>query len=123
MLQWSFDKAKDYNAAIKEGWDIPQELLPPDLIEGYEDWFGDFFELSTERQIGMAEGQIPKSAIDRHIEGWHYEDAFVFSCAIREMDALYLSRGSKESDPTPEPEPDPSALRDSWRARTKDLRK
>lgn len=66
------------------------------MLEGYGGWYEDFWELSTERQIGMAEGEIPASVIARHTAGWSWEDAEAFAYCMRAMDRIYLRRGEDD---------------------------
>lgn len=50
--------------ALKNGSPIPDRILnKPVLRPGLDFYFTAFIELSTERQIGQAEGPIPLSAI------------------------------------------------------------
>lgn len=49
----------------------------------------------------MGVGPIPQSAIDRHTDGWDYEDADLFEFCIRELDGVYLMRANKAEDQTP----------------------
>lgn len=83
--------AEAHRAAIKANAEVPA-LEPPEFLPGLYGWYEDFFELSTERQIGMVVGPIPKSSIDRHVEGWVYHDADMFRECIRAMDSVYLSK-------------------------------
>lgn len=81
-------------AVIKSGgvWSgAPQ----PELQPGLGDWYEDFFELSTDRQLGMVPGPIPSASISRHTEGWDDEDAEMFRVCIRAMDAVYLAPKEK----------------------------
>lgn len=106
MLRWALEHGEAYSAAHEraeqDGSDIPEDLLPPDFLDGYDGWYADFFRLSTERQIGMAEGEIPASAIERHTASWSYDDADIFERCMRAMDKVYLSRGDKPADPAPQ---------------------
>lgn len=74
-------------------------MEPPDILEGFGLWLDDFWRLSTEREIGFGVGPIPASAIDKHVEGWGYEDAELFERCIRAMDGVYLMRSNKTDDP------------------------
>jgi len=69
-------------------------------MDGYGGWYEDFWQLSTERQIGMGVGPIPASAISRHVAGWSDEDAEIFEFCMRRMDEVYLMKSNK-SDETP----------------------
>lgn len=98
MEEW---KAAQEQAEV-EGLDLPDELEPPEILEGLSGWLEDFWRLSTERQIGMGIGPIPASAIDRHTAGWSDEDAETFEFCIRELDGVYLMRANKTEDAPPE---------------------
>lgn len=106
MLRWALEHGEAYSAAKKlaaeDGSDVPGDLLPPEFLDGFGGWYTDFFRLSTERQIGMAEGEIPSSAIDRHTVGWPYDDAAMFEHCMREMDKIYLARSEKPADAAPQ---------------------
>ena len=94
---------------IRRGKPVPDSLIGPDVLPGYEDWYRAFHELSTDRQIGMAVGPIPAAAIDRHGGG-----AF-FRRVIRAMDRVYLAHVRGDVD-APESE---NLARDSFRAAMK----
>lgn len=55
-------------------------------------WWDAFWELSTERQIGMAEGPIPASAIHEEARGLSLDEMHGFRRVIRAMDAAYLGQ-------------------------------
>lgn len=76
-------------------------MEPPEILEGFGGWFEDFWNLSTNRQIGFGVGPIPQSEIDRHTAGWDYEDAEMFEVCIREMDRVYMMRTNKTEDAPP----------------------
>ena len=64
----------------------------PDILPWNRFYWESFFELSTERQIGMGAGPIPRSAIvayakESGIDGDRYD---VFHRIIRALDAEYL---------------------------------
>lgn len=80
-------------------------------MDGYGGWYEDFWQLSTERQIGMGVGPIPASAISQHVAGWSEEDAEVFEFCIRRMDEVYLMKSNK----TDEPEQPALSARDAFR--------
>lgn len=92
---------------------MTEALDPPQILDGYGGWYEDFWRLSTERQIGMGLGPIPASAIDRHAEGWSYEDAEAFEFCIRRMDEVYLMKSNKTEQPEPSASP-----RDAFREAT-----
>lgn len=99
---------------------MPEALEPPEILDGFEGWWEDFWRLSTERQVGFGVGQIPQSEIDRHIRGWNYEDASMFQHCIFEMDRAYMMKvNSSEQPSTDQPNVSP---RDAFRAATSDRR-
>ncbi|WP_305096482.1 phage tail assembly chaperone [Croceibacterium aestuarii] len=100
-LRWSLDHADEWRAAKEAGF-VPESLEPPQILDGYGGWFEDFWRLSTERQIGMALGPIPASAIERHVAGWPYEDAEAFEHCIREMDGFYMKTQNKTGEAPPD---------------------
>lgn len=91
-------------------------MQSPEILDGFGGWYEDFWRLSTERQIGMGVGEIPASAIDRHVAGWGYEDAELFEFCIRRMDEVYLMKSNKteETEPTASPR---EAFREATAAR------
>lgn len=123
MLRWALKHAEEHAAARKledeGGPEVPEHLLPPDTLDGFGGWYEDFFTLSTERQIGMAEGEIPASVIARHVAGWPYDDAEMFEHCMRAMDRVWLKRGEKDDEGE---KPEISA-RDAFKAATADGRR
>lgn len=81
----------------RAGVPIPAGLHPPPVWSGFEQWFNDFWELGTERQVGMGVGPIPKGAIDRHVAGWPKAEAALFWRLIRMLDNMFLERRAAES--------------------------
>lgn len=89
---------------MKDGgsWDGPPQ---PEILPGFASWYGDFFELSTDRQIGMAAGPLPAASIDRHTNGWDDDDADMFRACMRAMDLAFMDRTKKPpSGPEQTPE-------------------
>lgn len=86
----------------------------PEIQPGFNEWYDDFFELSTDRQIGMAVGPIPKSSIEKHTEGWPPDDAEMFRFCMRAMDAVYLER---EEKPAPDVASQRAAFNDAFKGR------
>lgn len=109
-MRWALNNADAYQALKDAGASIPECLEPPEILDGFGGWYEDFFELSTERQIGMGLGPIPQSCIDARTAGWRYDDADMFSMCIRAMDAAYLAirNGNKEPE-------EPVSARDAFR--------
>ena len=89
-----------------KGRELPERFIGPSLLPGYEGWFDAFYELSTDRQLGMAIGPIPAASIDRQNEGP------LFRRVIRAMDGVYLAHVRGVPDV---PESDNPA-RDAFRA-------
>lgn len=86
-----------YQLLTSQGKDLPPALIPPGVFPGYEGWLEDFWELSTDRQLGFGgAGPIPKSSIDRHIIGWKPSDADLFRSVIRALDRVVLSNAAGE---------------------------
>lgn len=71
-----------------EKWNGPPR---PELKEGLSVWYEDFWELSTDRQIGMAAGPIPRASIVDHCRGWPDDDAEMFRICMRRMDDIYIN--------------------------------
>nr|WP_303763827.1 hypothetical protein [Sphingobium yanoikuyae] len=92
-------------------------MEPPEIIDGFGGWYADFWLLSTERQVGFGVGPIPASAIDRHTQGWDYEDADMFEHCIREMDEVYLMKANSAGQ-SPAPPADAMSPREAFRAAT-----
>lgn len=83
-------------------------------MPGTEPWLADFFELGTDRPIGMnGVGPIPATTIDRHTAGWPEDEAELFRHVIRAMDRAYLAAMRPDRDA---PDSDNPA-RDAFRAR------
>ena len=76
---------------------IPDSLIAPDLHDIEWLYWNAFWELGTDRQVGMEKGPIPWSSIERFIAKHPGCDFGVFSSIIREMDGAYLSHQGGES--------------------------
>lgn len=65
----------------------------PDITLYEASFYRAFWELGTERQIGMATGPIPRSAIRDYAleEGMGETDAMIFMRVIRAMDNAYMT--------------------------------
>ncbi|HEV7416044.1 MAG TPA: hypothetical protein VGN98_07790 [Tianweitania sediminis] len=90
MVELSETHGEQFDALDEE----PEEL--PVQIEQY--WRA-FWELTTDRPVGMGVGSIPFSAIDRYAtrfgidEAEHFER---FAALIRRMDGVYLKWSSEK---------------------------
>lgn len=69
-----------------KGRPVPAHFLPPDIDDGYAEWFSAFWELSTDRRIDG--GPIPWSAIEAWPVPAHERGRFL-RC-IRAMDRAFL---------------------------------
>ena len=71
----------------------------PKLRQGLELFYGAFWDLSTERQIGFgAVGQIPTTKIDewadRYELNWNQREAL--KACVRKMDRTFISHVSEK---------------------------
>lgn len=103
--------APAYNAAIEAGVST-DSLEPPAMMPELLGIYDDFWELSTDRQIGMAAGPIPAASIARHTAGWPYDVAWMFRICIRKMDDAYRAKpDDKPADATGSDNPARDAFR------------
>lgn len=72
----------------EQGRTVPESLCPPDRLEGFGGWLETFWELDTERQVGMTIGYIPVSKIRQRCAGW--PDAGLFVSVMRRLDRAYV---------------------------------
>jgi hypothetical protein len=78
---------------------LPQWYVDePDAFPGTEHYMRIFWDLSTERQVGVAIGQIPTGKIEEYAlrRGWGAETIRVLKYLMRELDAKYLDWALKE---------------------------
>lgn len=97
---------------LAAGTNIPPAYAPPELLPGATDVYSAFWELSSDRQIGMAVGPVPWSSIDRWLRRKRVTDAAdiqVFIRLIREMDEVYLGHDPAAAAPVIAP---PLSLRE-----------
>lgn len=67
--------------------------MRPDLFPGADEYLNAFWELSTDRPIGMAAGAIPFTSIDRYAARFGVDDPDEFQSllrAIRACDGAWL---------------------------------
>ncbi|WP_446650564.1 phage tail assembly chaperone [Alcaligenes faecalis] len=79
------------------GQEIPESLMPPDLHDVEWSYWQAFWELSTDRQVGMASGPVPWTAIHAYAQSERITDVSSFAGIIRAMDDAYLSHQGGES--------------------------
>lgn len=109
--------AKEYELA-REAGKVLVGIEPPELMPGLRIWFDDFFELSSDRQLGMVTGPIPASTIDRYVADMDWEDADMARACLRAMDAAYIkeiNRKPGDADDVPQKAGE-NAARDQFRA-------
>lgn len=102
-MRWAIVYGDAWRKAKDAGVDVdalPEDEFPhpPEIIDGFGGWYEDFWLLSTDRQIGMGIGPIPHQSILRHVQGWRYDDADMFTDCIRAMDAVYLELASQKPE-------------------------
>lgn len=98
QLSWSAAAESIRKRYEKIGAPIPDHLFPPILPEGYEHHYEAFWELSADRQIGMAAGPIPFTAISeyaRRVQIDELDDFWLFAGLIRKMDEVFLKHFAK----------------------------
>lgn len=114
MVTWELDNPgaqAERDRCEKDGVDIPEELWPPELLPGASEWLERFWELSTDRQLGMSVGPIPAASIDRATADMVDTEAYQFRVCMRAMDSAFLAHnaavsGGKKRVPTKKMEPE-----------------
>lgn len=124
-MRWAIIYSDAWREAKEAGVDVDalhedQFPHPPEIIDGFGGWYEDFWQLSTERQIGMGVGPIPFSAIARHVQGWRYDDADMFAECIKAMDTAYLELAAKKPEERGQKEVN---ARDAFKSATKGRRR
>lgn len=72
----------------------------PDIREGLDFIWDAFWSLSSDRQVGMGEGGIPFTAIDRYAQRYgmdRLDDFDRFQSLIRGLDGEYLTIRGEQS--------------------------
>lgn len=80
--------------------ELPEALAnAPQLLMGLESYFSAFWELSTERHIGMGLGQIPASAMRSFArdEGMDDDEYDRFRYLVRSMDDAWLAHQGEQA--------------------------
>lgn len=96
---------------------MPDHLIQPPVAPGYEDWWNDFWELCTDRQIGNVIGPLPATSIDRHTAEWPAAQRSMFKTCMRAMDGVYLAH--VQSGGLPDGPDSDNIARDGFRAAMK----
>lgn len=87
-----------------QGLPVPESIVnAPKLRSGLEFFYKAFWDLNHDRDVGMAEGGIPWSAIDRYAQRYEYDDIDDFERLvdlIRLIDIAYrkYSEDAQKSD-------------------------
>lgn len=83
------------------GTELPPKIAnAPVLTIGLELYLQAFWELSSCRDVGFGEGQIPWLAIDRYCQslGLDIDQELALFHHVRAMDNVYLKHQSKKSE-------------------------
>lgn len=91
------DAAEKIAAYERFGKELLDSMFPPDLYDVEWSVWESFWELSTERQIGMAAGPIPVSKIVEHAGRRSGVPCETLVRLIRDMDAEFLKPPPKET--------------------------
>lgn len=89
------------DALERAGKPVPDRLRMPDILPGCDEYLAAFFELSSDRQIGMAPGPLPAASIARHVQGWDQTEAERFRQVMRALDAVFLAERPTDGKPKP----------------------
>lgn len=68
-------------------------------MAGASAWYSAFWELSSDRQIGVGVGPIQYSSIRLYTAGWPPDEVTLFTRCIRAMDQIYLEHANSDSKP------------------------
>jgi hypothetical protein len=94
------------------GLPVPDHLIPPPVLPGYDEWIGAFWYLSRDRHPG---GPLPAASIDRHVAGWDGEEAAFFRRVMFALDDVWY----RHQNPDAAADADPMAARDKVRSALK----
>jgi hypothetical protein len=104
-LKWALENPDAQRRAEKiasRGRTVPEHLVAPPVLPGFEGWMSDFHDLSSDRMFGQVVGPVPKASVDRHVAGWPPGEAATFRAAVHAMDDVYLGhlrRGGAPEEP------------------------
>jgi len=84
----------------RAGAPVPDELWPPRLLPGLDEWLAAFWEMSNDRSIGSVAGPIPAASIDRWLMlGRVGQNEFsTFRHCIRRMDQAWREASAAKSE-------------------------
>ena len=100
-MQQGKSEAKIVALAQKTGGKLPEKIAnKPTLRTGLDIYWRAFWECSTDRAIGMAEGPIPWTAINQWAlrYGFFGEDFERLVYLLKAMDSVYLEERTKQHD-------------------------
>lgn len=83
---------------------IPDDLWPPDFLPGAAEWYEAFWEMSSDRNIGMEYGPIPSHSIRSFAAELHESEQVPFRRIIRKMDQVFLDHARKSGAGKEHPE-------------------
>lgn len=90
---------REREAFAQFGQDIPDSLWPPDFAPGASAWYSAFWDLSSDRQVGMSIGPIQYGSIRLYTSGWPPDEVALFTRCIRLMDQIYLEHANSDAEP------------------------
>jgi len=88
-------------SCIKRRIPLPEKIAnAPRILKGLEGYYIAFWELSTDRAVGMGAGPIPWTAVDMYCkrEGIVGEDYDYLLDMIRAMDKVFLAHQKEQAD-------------------------
>ena len=73
-------------------------MWPPEFVAGASAWYAAFWELCSDRQIGMGVGAIQYTSIRLYTAGWPPDEVTLFTRVIRAMDRIYLDHANSDDE-------------------------
>lgn len=100
-----------------KGLSVPEALVQPDVMPGYDGWMSVFFELSTDRHIGSmgGVGPIPAASIARAAQDVPHGEHDAFTRIMRALDGAYMARANGEPAAAHDAPVSDNPLRDAFR--------
>jgi hypothetical protein len=86
--------------ADKDESAIPDQLLnEPELLQGLDLYYNAFWNLCSDRQLGMSVGPIPYSSIANYCKDWKLDEEMSDNMKklVRKMDGTFLEWQEKKS--------------------------
>lgn len=88
--------AADRESFEKFDQDIPDSLWPPEFVDGAQQWYQAFADLSSDRPQGMGMSRIGFMAAYRYAETMGIDDFDGFWRCVRAMDDVFIDHHSGE---------------------------